>query len=457
MKAVSDPLAQVQVQPRALTPEQREWLSDARSRVEPDQLASLLIDMVDIPSPTGLEASLARFVVEYLESTGITATYQEIDENQANAIGRIGGSGTGVDLLLYGHLDTHLSGLDQEDRPAANGPIPAMSRPKADRRGNTVYGLGAGNPKAFTACMITAAKAVREAQIPLRGNLVLGLAAGGMPAGAGPWAHRKNVGYGAGCSHMVQQGVRGDFAIIGKPGYAVAWEEVGLCCFRVRLAGIFGYAGTKHILEYRNPIVDGAHVILELEEWFERYALENTSGLVAPQAAVGAVDAGWRYKPTFVPAWCDLFLDVRVSPRTDPMEVQRQLESALQAITGRHPEIEAAVEMVVSIPGTRTDPKNWIIQSCMRAFEEVAGRSHQPILNTSGATDAAILRLWNIPTARFGMPSTVRDNLTATMAMDVDSADIANMATFVDCLLYAVVDTCTRSREDISGIADAQN
>lgn len=423
--------------------EQRQWLDAARNEIDEAELVDLLMGMVDISSPTGEEAELAGFLVAHMSAAGIRSEYQEIDEGQANAIGRLQGTGEGPDLLLYGHLDTHLTGVDEDDAPAANGPIAPMSRPKSFRRDGGVFGLGAGNPKAFTACMITAVKALAAAGVPLSGDVILGLVAGGMPAGPRP-----NAGYGSGCVYMLQRGVRADFAIIGKPGFAVAWEEVGVCCFRIRVGGAFGYAGTRHVLAYRNAIVDAARVTLELEEWFPRYAEENTSGFVAPQGAIGAVRAGWAEKPTFIPAWCDLLLDVRVSPRVDPMDVKRQLEAQLDRIKERHPEIETALEMTIAIPGTRTDPNSWIVQAAIRAFEDVAGRPHEPILGTSGATDAAILRTWQIPTARIGMPSSVRDG-TGTLEMDVDSVEVSSMRTFVDAVLYAIVDTCTRRREEI--------
>ena len=60
--------------------------------------------------------------------------------------------------------------------------------------------------------------------------------------------------------------------------------------------------------------------------------------------------------------------------------------------------------MILSIPGSSTDPHNWIVQSCMRAWELVENKKHTPRTETSGATDANILRAAGIPTARLGMP-----------------------------------------------------
>jgi LytS/YehU family sensor histidine kinase len=42
------------------------------------------------------------------------------------------------------------------------------------------------------------------------------------------------------------------------------------------------------------------------------------------------------------------------------------------------------------------------------AWESVAGLPHEPILRNSGATDANVLRMRGVPTARVGMPKVTR-------------------------------------------------
>lgn len=250
-----------------------------------------------------------------------------------------------------------------------------------------------------------------------------------------------NIGQGCGCSFMLEQGIRGDFAIIAKPGWAVAWEEVGLCWFKVMVKGSLGYVGTRHTGLYSNAIVNATTVIQELEKWFPVYTERNRSGLVAPQGVVGAIQGGWTHKPSFIPATCTFYVDLRISPRTAPVDAKRQFAEAIATIQSRHPEIGIDWEMILSIQGESTDPTNWIIQSCIRAWEQVEGRTHKPLLNTSGATDANILRNRGIPTARIGLPRTSgvgQSNLSPRVA------SIESMHRLVKCLIYCAIDTCGR-------------
>ena len=104
--------------------------------------------------------------------------------------------------------------------------------------------------------------------------------------------------------------------------------------------------------------------------------------------------------------------------------------------------------MIVAIPGAGTDPRNWIIQSCIRGWEDTEGAGHAPFLDTSGQTEAVILRRHGIATARMGLPAvmTVSESRPKhTMGM----VEFAGMRRFTRCLIYSIVDTCTRSREEV--------
>lgn len=245
---------------------------------------------------------------------------------------------------------------------------------------------------------------------------------------------------------MLEQGVRGDFAIIAKPGWSVAWEEVGLCWFKVIVRGDLNYTGVRHVIKGKNPIVQAAKTIGLLDEWFSEYTAKNSSGLVAPQGSINAIESGWTHKPAFIPAACHFFVDLRVSPRVSSMDAKRQFGEAIERIVKANPDLSVEWEMILSIPGSFTDPDNWIIQSCMRAWEFVENKKHVPRTGTSGATDANILRGAGIPTARLGMPRPKGANEKQRSVFSMETSNIAAMKQLTKCLVYAAIDTCTRER-----------
>src|SRR5690625_2429719 len=269
---------------------QHELVERARQAIDVNRVRERVTDMVDIPSPTGPEAPLAKSLASRLCESGLQGRYQPIDPDQGNAIGRWTGSGSGESVLLYAPIDTFTVGTDEEDLPWIGAELRADMRPGAEVVGDYVVGLGASNPKGHAAAVVTAAEALATADIPLAGDVLVGLGAGGMPTNGRirDGLSRHNTGQGVGCSFMIEQGMWPDHAVIAKPGWAVAWEEVGLCWFETRVHGRFSYVGSRHRMPYRNAVADAGIVVAELERWFPDYAIAHTDGLVAPQGMVAS-------------------------------------------------------------------------------------------------------------------------------------------------------------------------
>jgi succinyl-diaminopimelate desuccinylase len=422
-------------------PERLRLVQRAWSQVDPSKLADTLTAMVEIPSPSGEERALAKWLVDRMTAFGLEAEYQPLSETSGNAIAWVRGPDDGLTLLLYAPVDTAWRGENAELQVLGGTREELM--PGAKRRGDLVIGLSAENPKAYAACVLAAVEAVRWAQVPLGGTLAVGFGAGGMPAGPPP-GEEAQVGHGRGATRIVEA-LRPDYAVIAKPGHAVAYEEVGLCWFRVHVRGTLGYTGVRHMSAYRNPIVDAARLLLGLEAWFPSYTTANTSGCVAPQGAIGAVRGGWPERVAFTPATCELWVDLRVSPRTPIEEVERQFAETAGRLAS---EIGAEVEWerVLAIPGTSTPPEERIIRSSIRAWELVTGQAHAFRSGTSGATDAHILRAAGVPTARIGMPPVEPPNDLRGFSMGV--ADPKAMATLTRTLCAVVIDTCIPARRD---------
>jgi succinyl-diaminopimelate desuccinylase len=425
----------------------REQMVDRAIRaLDQDWMLQALVKAVNIWSPTGEEKAAAEYFTDLMRQAGLDARVQPIDALSANAIGELG-DGDGPSVMVFAPLDSGTTGVEQEEVPWIGPTLPPEHRPAALVQGTTVAGLAANNSKAHIVASIAAAAAIRKAGIPLSGRIILAFGAGGAPSNKRPVLQRWNVGLGAGCDFLLQQGVRGDFAIVTKPGFAVQWEEPGLCWFRIRVHGVQSYAGRKHLVPDNNPILRAARVIPLLEEWLNGYARRHSSGLVAPQGVIGAIEGGWTYKPAFTPAACDVYLDMRISPRATPMQAWRELADALADIKAQLGDdgLQMDCEMVASVTGPATAADSWIVQSCTRGWEAVEQRKHQPMTNTSGQTEAVIFRRHGIPTARVGLPTESLPNGEQTMGV----ASTAGMLKLSTVLLRTLVDTCTRTLAEV--------
>jgi acetylornithine deacetylase/succinyl-diaminopimelate desuccinylase-like protein len=370
---------------------------------------------------------------------------QPLARQQANALGRYG-RGEGPELLLYSAIDVAFSGNVDEDWPwTGRQPTPDL-RVGGTIEGGKVIGMGAENPKSYAAVVLEAVTALAATGADIPGLVTAGFGAGGMPTSGRPGWPRERIGHGIGCSLLVEQEVHPDAAVIVKPGWSVSWEEVGLTWHTVTVRGVRNYTGIRHKTPYRNPILESRAVIDRLETWFADYAERYTSGLVSPQGSINAIRAGSGDLSAFIPETCELFLDVRVSPRSSPEQVEAELQAVIDELRAERG-VDISTEMTVAVPGTHTPPESWIIQSAIRAWEAQEGRPHQLAVKTSGATDADILRAHGIPTARIGPPPAATPSPYPGFSMGV--ADVESLETLVKTLLYVVVDTVTRSRQEI--------
>lgn len=418
----------------------------AKAHIDKERLVRTLSAMVDVASPTGEEGPLARRIVELLNEYGLSGKEQVIDSQQSNAVGKIEGSepNDAPSLLLYAPIDTVTSANPDEDLPWVGPEMkPEMwAKSRADEA--HVYGLGAHNPKGHAACIIEAAIVLKEMNIPLKGNLLLGFGAGGMPTNARTGT-RPDSGHGVGCDHMMSQHPKPDSAVIAKSGWSISYEEVGLIWFEVEVKGIHNYSGARHLMPYINPITDAAKLIAKIEEWLLAWPDKHRSGLVAPQGVISFIESGWERMPSFTPAVCRFRIDLRLSPRTSPEEAEADFAKALKKYS-EELSIETSYKRLVAIPGHTTPKETAIIQQSIQSWEAITGEKHEFRYGMSGATDANILRGHGIPTARVGLQKAKLPSIDFQLGMN--AVAINDLYELTLLLVHLAISFCNKNNND---------
>ena len=431
-----------------LTDEQRAWYDKACAKLDAKRLQELLFQLTDIHSPTGAAGRASQFMAERMRQIGLNAHYDAMNDISGNVMGELRGSGNGATLLLYAPIDTHLEG-DDSDYPWAGPEQFVDLKPEATQVDDWVYGLGSSNPKAMVATLTEVVNALTDAGVPLVGDINLGFADGGMPVNI---PERENAGMSDGVQHLLNRGMAPDFCIIMKPWNWVYHEEPGMGWFKITVKGTLGYAGVpRGTPGFRSSIVPAAQVILELEDWLPRYTERNTSGVVRPDGWISALQSGWPNRPAFPSAATEIYFDVRINPRTSPADVKAQVAEFIDGLRNKYPDLELDWEMYGSVPGGTTDPNNWIIQSARRGWEEIESKPYVEPDLLGGQTDGAALRRLGIPTARMGWPWPAEGS-PKPIAEGLGGMGATYVPDLMPCarkILYAVIDTCMRTREEM--------
>jgi acetylornithine deacetylase/succinyl-diaminopimelate desuccinylase-like protein len=434
--------------PAEFSAEQMQWYEQACAKIDPKRLQNLLFALTDIPSPTGAARAASEHMRGYLEDIGMAARYQPMSFSSGNVLAELRGSGGGASVLLYAPIDTHLE-LDEAESILTGGTGEADMQKSAQQVDDWVFGLGASNPKGMIATLTEVATALIEAEVPLMGDLMVGMADGGMPVDI---SARQHAGMSNGVTHMINRGGSPDFAIVMKPWNWVYHEEPGMGWFKLRVYGTLGYAGVERGTPgFRSSVVPAATVIQDLEQWIIEYAERNTSGQIKPHGWIAGVRGGNPERPAFPSAVTEIFFDVRINPRTSPAQVKSQFAEFVRDLQERRPELELEWEMYGSVAGGSTDEKNWIVQSCRRGWEYIEKRPHGDADLLGGQTDGAALRRLGIPTARIGWPWPA-EGAPLPVAEGLGGMGATYVPDLLPCakkIMYALIDTLTRSRQDL--------
>jgi acetylornithine deacetylase/succinyl-diaminopimelate desuccinylase-like protein len=137
------------------------------SLIDKEELAALAITLGNIFSPPGQEKAVAEFVEQWLQREGFETKVISLIQERPNVVGIYRGCGGGYSLLFNSHMDVSVSGPEV----LRDAMSPVIHR--AWKEGETLYGMGVVNDKGPMACFLCAAKAIKEAGVVPKGDLIL--------------------------------------------------------------------------------------------------------------------------------------------------------------------------------------------------------------------------------------------------------------------------------------------
>ncbi len=347
---------------------------DVVATIDPQEVVDLALALGNIDSPTGSEGAAGQFVYDWLASNGFAPRKYALNEDRFNVAARIDGSGGGYGLIFNAHLDTTLrpdaiwSARDPRD--------PLYHSAWVD--GEDIYGDGVVNDKGPMAAFLVAAKAIRDAGFELRGDLIVSAVAGEISRE--PVDEFQGTAYlskDLGARFMVTHGVVADFALVAEgTGFGIVGIEPGKAHFKVTVFTDTPRYYTPYLPrptgleDAPNAIVRTAAVIAAFEEWAYEYQTQNTykgaNGTIVPKASVNAIRSGYPFNLTSAPQLCSFYVDTRILPGANPMDLRDGLRGVLKSVG-----VEGTVELFLYRPGFETRGAERFIETIRRCHSQV--------------------------------------------------------------------------------------
>jgi acetylornithine deacetylase len=359
----------------------------------------LAVDLVSVPSPTGDEQAMGERVRDELEDMGLQVQWQEVESGRPNVVGLLEGAGGGKSLMFNGHMDTSYSGRE----PWLAG-IRGF-QPEGFVQEGRVYGLGISNMKGALACYMEAVRALRDAGVRLRGDVMIACVAGEIEkAQQGSAQGKEYRGYAAGSRYLVVHGGVADMCILGEPTEnKLVLAHFGSLWLRLATHGPFVHTAFSEGRHPENSIVKMRPVLDAVLEWLPRWEEEMGYDGVRGAANIGGIEGGFGWRASRTPHRTDLFLDLRVPPDVGMAEARRRALDFARSLDG----VEA--EVYVTAPGARIADDHPVVTALDEAHEAVFGARPERDV-TRWFSDASVLTRYGVETVNYGTSSGLPDS-----------------------------------------------
>lgn len=376
--------------------------------IDRDRLVETASRMINIHSFTGDEQRMAELMVSLYEDMDLHVQWQQVEDNRANALGTWAGAGGGKALMFNGHVDTSYSGREPWLRD-----VPGF-QPEAFERDGRLYGLGISNMKGALACYVEAVRALQDAGVRLRGDVLIAAVAGEIEK----TQYRDAVGgefrgYAAGTRYLVTHGGVADMCLLGEPTEGkVVLGHFGALWLRIRVHGNFIHTAFSEGKRDQNSILRAQKVLAAVQEWIPTWEDDPANAYRDAKAIVniGAIEGGFGWRVSRTPHHTDLFLDVRVPPTKEMGVARREVLDWVRSLGEQFPDYGVEGEVYVTAPGAEIEEGHELVAAIDAAHEEVFGARPERDV-TRWFSDASALTRYGIPTVNYG---------TSTGLMDVE-------------------------------------
>lgn len=396
------------------------WRKEVFHRITEERLTELVLELCNIPSPYGHEKEAGQYVYDWMKREGFSPRKVGLTEERFNVVGTLRGTGGGRNLLFSSHLDT---------AGPSGSPYDAWLYRDLDNpfwhstwlENGVFYGQSVENDKGPMACFLIAAQAIKEAGVPLLGDMILTACPGEM--GQEPvdeFAGLPYVSKETGAEYMmVHGGIMADYGIAAEgTDFGVSWVEAGKAFFKITVFGKGVYTPViTHAAElgqHVNPIVKAAALISGLNAWAIAYERQYTrtypGGTVIPKVQIGAIKGG---HPHFIIGGadsCSLYLDCRILPGMKPSEVASQLRKVIED-SG----VEAELELFLFRQGYEADTEE------VKPFVDAVRGSHRAVFERELEMSAPVFSsMWRDHSVfnEYGIPSITYGPSRQTPSLD---------------------------------------
>ena len=373
-------------------------------QIREEEIVAMSCDVVNIPSPTGEELEMGKYMRRALEEAGLKVSMQEVEEGRVNVVGVWEGAGSGKGLMFNGHMDTSNSGREAF--------LTGLGyKPRAVIRDRLIYGLGIYNMKGALVCYTQAVKALMLAGVTLEGDMTIAAVAGEIEKTqwSDEFVGKEYRGYGVGTHHLVNHGVLPDMCILGEPtDMQIVLGHYGTVWARISTRGHYVHTAFTRGKQDHSSIFRLKEILPAIYEWIAGWEKKATYDGQPGVVNVGCIRGGYPWRVSRTPDRADVFLDVRVPPTMALKDVRTSLKEFVLELRKKHASYGIEFETFVSVPGAEISKDHPMVKTIEACHLRVMG-SGPKYATVVWDSDASVMTRYGIETVNYGPSSGPRD------------------------------------------------
>ncbi|MEE9585741.1 MAG: M20 family metallopeptidase [Nitrososphaerales archaeon] len=354
------------------------------SKISSKEAAKLVQDMVRKPSvnPPGNEAEVAKYLAEKMREIGLDVETFEIMPHRPNVIGRLKGEKGHPILMLNGHLDVV---------PPGNTELWTVEPFGGEIRDGRVHGRGSADMKGGLAAMFLAAKALKESDVSLKGDLLL-------------TAVVDEEVTGSGAQGLIDRGYTADMAVVAEPTElspvrahkGLLWLEISTAGKAVHSSRVSSRGASGEV----NAVYKMAKILDALQTYLIELEKRDDPLVGNPTVSVGTITGG--SKTNMVPDRCSITVDRRLLPHESSDDAKAEVEDILRRLRKEDPSLKTELKVVLSREGAVTGIDEQVVHLSKEAAEEVLGTEVE-VSGSPATSDMTIfVNQASIPTVLLG-------------------------------------------------------
>ena len=343
------------------------------------------VPLRDMETIIGME-EITPELKEWIEKGDLPPELQfniNLVSRKLNIVGRMRCTSEGRTLIFNAHMDTV-----PEGEGWSVSPFEGMVKD------GKVFGRGACDNKGGIAIALTAARAIKEAGVDLKGDIIFAFTAD------------EEVGSHAGAAFLMKRGiVRGDACLCTDgPADSIVSSFNGYIPFIIKTTGktVHG-AFPSHGINAVSKMAKIQNIFAEVEKRLRkqksRYPSPPDIHEEYTSIVPTTISGGTRFY--IVPDRCSSWIDIHIIPDQDPEDVRKTIEEEIRKEQEKDPDLQVDIRVPLVAKPAIVDPSAAIIGKMQSAAKKVLGKE-LPMYRFTGLTDARFFIAAGIPTLTYG-------------------------------------------------------